>query len=272
MKFAVATSLFAAALSAAPLAFEVASIKPAAPPTDGRIMVRMGGDAGRIDYTNVSLLNIITAAFKVKEHQVNGPDWLNAVRYDLAAKFPPGATRDQIPEMLQTFLADRFKLAYHKDSKVEQIYALVVAKPGKLQEAEAASPGRMMMGPRGRRLSGKLTMAQLADNLSRWLDRPVIDATELTKIYDIELEWTGDDGPASMRAMRMGGPGPGPGKGADAPGGGEGPRPEAHNDDSADAPALPTALQEKLGLRLDSRKGPVDNITIEHIERAPTDN
>lgn len=269
MKSVLATSLFAAALFAASPAFEVASIKPAAPPTDGRIMVRMGGDAGRLDYTNVSLLNIITAAYKVKEHQISGPEWLGSVRFDLTAKLPDGASHDQVPEMLQTFLADRFKLVVHKESKVMPSYALVVAKGGpKMQETDSPEGpqggGRMMMGPKGRHLSGKLTMKQLADNLSRWLDRPVTDATELTKVYDIDLQWSGDDGPQSMRALRALGPG------KDGPEGG--PRPEGHNDDSADAPALPTALQEELGLRLDSRKEPADIITIDHIERAPSEN
>jgi uncharacterized protein (TIGR03435 family) len=268
MRIVFAASLFAAALFAETPAFEVASIKPAAPPTDGRIMVRMGGDAGRVDYTNVSLLNIITAAYKVKEHQISGPEWLSSVRFDLTAKLPEGASRDQVPAMLQNFLADRFKLVTHKETKVMPSYALVVAKGGpKLQETDApAGPeggARMMMGPKGRRMTGKITMKQLADNLSRWLDRPVTDATELTKVYDIDLQWTGDEGPQSLRALR----GPGPG----GPEGG-GPRPEGHNDDSADAPALPTALQEKLGLRLDSRKEPADIITIDHIERAPTEN
>ena len=88
-----------------PLAFEVASIKPAAPPTDGRIMVRMNSDNGRINFSNVSLMNLITAAFKIKEHQVEGPGWLNSARYDVTATFPAGATKEQVPAMLQVLLA-----------------------------------------------------------------------------------------------------------------------------------------------------------------------
>src|ERR1700739_3983769 len=81
-------------------AFEVASIKQAPPSTDGRIMVRMAGDAGRGDYNNVSMRDLIRVAFKVRSDQISGPDWLNSERYIVTAKFPAGATRDDVPAML----------------------------------------------------------------------------------------------------------------------------------------------------------------------------
>jgi len=272
-----------------PIAFEVASIKPAAPPTDGRIMVRMGGDAGRVTYTNVSLMNVITNAFKVREHQVSGPPWLATERFDITATLPAGVARDQVPAMLQTLLADRFKLTFHKESKVLPAYALVPAKGGlKLSEAEpetAASgssgelrpgpPGpntplprggmRMMMGPRGRHMTGKISMQQVADSLSNWMDRPVLDMTEAKGVYDVDLEWSGDDGPRGMMGLR----GPGGPEGGPRPEGA--PRPEIH-DESADAPSIFTALQDKLGLKLDSRKAPVDILIIDHAEKVPTEN
>ncbi len=254
-------------------AFEVASIKQAVPPADGRIMVRMNTDAGRLDYTNVSLRDIIRAAFKVRNDQISGPDWLSSERYIIAAKFPAGATKADVPAMLQTLLADRFKLAFHKDSKVVSIYALVQAKGGaKLQPADTPGGMRMMMGPKGRHLTGKVTLAQLADALSNMEDRPVLDMTELKGAFDIDLEFTSENGP---EGMRQGMPGPGPGLG---PGPGQGPgqggpagegRP---HDENADAPSLFTALQEKLGLRLEPRKAPVDLYVIDHAEKAPTEN
>jgi len=278
-----------------PQAFEVASIKPAAPPTDGRIMVRMGGDAGRVTYTNVSLMNVITNAFKVREHQVSGPPWLATERFDITATLPAGVARDQVPAMLQTLLADRFKLTFHKESKVLPAYALMPAKGGlKLSEAEPETasgssgeprpgppePGakgalprggmRMMMGPRGRHMTGKISMQQLADSLSNWMDRPVLNMTDAKGVYDVDLEWSGDDGPRGMMAMRgPGGPGPGGPEGGPRPEGA--PRPENH-DESADAPSIFTALQDKLGLRLDSRKAPVDILIIDHAEKVPTEN
>lgn len=283
MKFALTAALLLGTpvltFAQTPLAFEVASVKPATPPADGRLMVRMGGDAGRVTYTNVSLMNVITNAYKVKEHQVSGPAWLNSERFDISAKLPAGANRDQVPEMLQTLLAERFKLTLHKEPKVLPAYALVAAKGGlKVHEAEVteatstapAEPGRpggplprgamrMMMGPKGRHLYGKITMQQLADSLSNWLDRPVLNMTETKGVYDVDLEWSGDDGPRGMMGMR-------------GPGGPEsGPRPEIH-DESADAPSIFTALQEKLGLKLDSTKAPVDILIIDHAEKVPTEN
>src|ERR1035438_3164016 len=111
-------------------AFEVASIKSAPPPTDGRLMVRMGSDAGRLDYNNVSLRDVIRAAFKVRNDQISGPDWMNSDRFIISAKFPAGATKDDVPAMLQALLAERFKLTYHKDSKILPMYALVPGKGG----------------------------------------------------------------------------------------------------------------------------------------------
>ncbi len=252
--------------------FEVASIKPAPPPTDGRLMVRMGEDGGRIDYTNVTLKDLLRKAYKVKDHQIVGPDWLNSERYIVSAKLPEGTTKDQIPAMMQTLLADRFKLSLHKESKVMPAYSLTVAKGGpKLHQAEGEGRMRMMMGPRGRHMTGVATIQSLADTLSNFMDRPVVDMTELKGSYDIDLEWSGDDGPQAMRMMRGPGPG-GPGPGGPGPGGPEGgPRPESH-DDSADAPSLFTSLQDKLGLKLDPRKETVDILTIDHAERVATEN
>jgi uncharacterized protein (TIGR03435 family) len=264
------TSCAAFSQSATPAkAFEVASIKSAPPPTDGRLMVRMGSDAGRLDYNNVSLKDVIRAAFKVRNDQISGPDWMGSERYIISAKFPAGATKDDVPAMLQTLLADRFKLTFHKDSKVLPMYALVPGKGGaKLMPAETSGNMRMMMGPKGRHLTGKATMAQLADMLSNMSDRPVIDMTDVKGSFEIDLEFTSDFNPEGMR-MGMQGPPPG-GGGGPGPGG---PGGEARqHDESADAPTLYTAIQEKLGLKLDARKGPVDLYIIDHAEKVPTEN
>jgi len=263
-----ATSCIASAQPAtAPVAFEVASIKPAPPPTDGRIMVRMGSDAGRLTFTNVSLMNVIASAYKVKEVQISGPAWLGTERFDITAKIPDGAPKDQIPAMLQTLLADRFKMTFHKEPKVLPTYALLTAKGGpKLQPSETGGSLRMMMGPKGRHMTGKASMQQFADSLSNGLDRPVLDMTELKGNYEIDLEWSGDDAPRGMMGLPRGPGGP---EGGPRPEGA--PRPESH-DESADAPSIFTALQDKLGLRLDPRKAPVDLIVIDHAEKVPTEN
>ena len=144
-----------------PPSFEVASVKPAAPMTDGRIRVMTRGgpgtpDPGQITYSNVSIKNVMTTAYNVKGYQISGPDWLDSLRFDITAKVPPGTTKEQFQLMLQNLLAERFKLTLHHQSKDLPIYALVVAKGGpKLKESvddpNAATPGGPNAGRTGRR-------------------------------------------------------------------------------------------------------------------------
>jgi uncharacterized protein (TIGR03435 family) len=206
---------------APPPAFEVASVKPAAPLNRGQLLsgqahVGMKIDAARVDIGSMSLEELIRVAFRVKPYQVSGPDWMASVRFDVLAKLPEGASAEQVPEMLQALLAERFKLTVHRESKEHAVYALVVGKNGpKLKEAapdadtpaatDDANPqvhvnGRgenmsvsisggqigtahMSMGPNGtmRLEAPKMNMAALADSLSRFFDRPVVDLTELTR-------------------------------------------------------------------------------------------
>ncbi len=97
-------------------AFEVASVKPAAPldrsqMLSGQMHVGMKIDAARVDIGGMSLADLIRVAYRVKPYQVSGPDWMAPERFDVLAKMPEGATREQVPEMLQALLAERFKLA-----------------------------------------------------------------------------------------------------------------------------------------------------------------
>ena len=128
--------------------FEVASIKPAAPQTEGRFMVRMGGDPGRIDYVNVSLRDLIRAAFDVKDFQINGPDWMSSARFDVQAKLPPDTPKEQRSLMFQALLTERFQLKVHKESKEVPVYSLVVGKNGPKMKAAAERPAANPDGPR----------------------------------------------------------------------------------------------------------------------------
>jgi uncharacterized protein (TIGR03435 family) len=122
-------------------AFEVASIKAAAPQTDGRVMVSMGGDDGRINYVNVTLKQALTRAYEVKDYQIVGPSWLGSDRFDITAKFPEGATKKDVPAMLQNLLAERFKMTMHREKRELPVYALVVGKNGpKLKKADENAP------------------------------------------------------------------------------------------------------------------------------------
>ena len=125
------------AQSASPrLEFEVASIKPSPALTDN-VHIGMRIDGAQLHFTAFSLKDYIRIAYRVKDYQVEGPDWISSERFDIAAKLPAGATREQVNDMLQTLLVDRFKLTFHRVKKEFPVYALVVAKSGaKLKESD----------------------------------------------------------------------------------------------------------------------------------------
>src|SRR5207249_5172791 len=89
-----------------------------------------------VDYANVSLRDLIRRVYEVKEYQVSGPDWMKSARFDIVAKIPSDTPKEQVPLMLQTLLAERFKLAIHRETKDLPMYALVVGRNGpKMKES-----------------------------------------------------------------------------------------------------------------------------------------
>jgi uncharacterized protein (TIGR03435 family) len=289
-------------------AFEVASVKPAAPldriqMLSGQIHIRMKIDAARVDIGSMSLAELIRVAYRVKQYQVSGPDWMASERFDVLAKLPEGGSREQVPEMLQALLAERFKLAVHRESKEHAVYALVVGKNGpKLKESEPdadapaggapaaavdANPqvrisGRgentqvsisggqigtahMSVGPGGTMHleAPKMTMAAFADTLSRFFDRPVVDLTELKGTYQVAIDLSMEDLRIAARTMGLMGPGMGAGT--------DGARPPT---DAASDPAGLSifAAVQQLGLKLEPRKAALDLIVIDHLEKTPTEN
>src|ERR1039457_7369094 len=121
--------------------FEVASVKPAEPQPMGQMRIMMSGgpgtpDPGQLTYSNASLKDILINAYGVKGYQISGPKWLDSERFDIVAKIPMGATKEQFRLMLQNLLAERFKLTLHHETKELPMYALVVGKGGhKLKES-----------------------------------------------------------------------------------------------------------------------------------------
>jgi uncharacterized protein (TIGR03435 family) len=129
----------------APLAFEVASIKPSAPldmaaVRSGSAHVGTKIGAAGVDIGTASLLRLICTAYGVKPYQVSGPDWLKTTMYDIQAKIPDGMRADKIPEMLQTLLIERFGLKIRHESKDQPVYALVVANGGSKLKASVPDP------------------------------------------------------------------------------------------------------------------------------------
>jgi uncharacterized protein (TIGR03435 family) len=297
--------------------FDVASVKPAAPMTGNFIRVGMRGgpgtpDPGQITYSNVTVKNVLMNAYGVKGFQISGPGWLDSERYDIVAKVPRGATKEQFMVMLQNLLTERFKLTLHREKKDLPMYALVVGKNGpKLKESveepapkEGDAPkvsgpaddplagaamrrlpmgrdgfpvlppgagGRgstmmMMVNGNARMTATKQTMAGLAELLSNQLDLPVVDMTGLTGKYDYTLSFAPEGGPRLLAGIAPPPPaGPPPGEGG--PG-----MPGASTPDAQSSPNLFTALQEQLGLKLEQRKGPVELLVVDHLEKAPIEN
>ena len=124
-------------------AFEVASIRSAAQITPemiqaGKLRVGMKIDAGRVDIGYVSLRDLVTLAYEVKPYQVTAPDWMATLRFDVLAKMPEGATKEQVPAMLRALLEERFKLVAHRENNEQPVYSLEVGRNGpKFKEAPA---------------------------------------------------------------------------------------------------------------------------------------
>jgi uncharacterized protein (TIGR03435 family) len=122
-----------------PLQFEVASVKIAPPRSGSAGYVAMDSDPAMIRYANITLKLLIAAAYRFDSDRIlSGPDWVDSQKYDLAAKLPAGAAKDQVPAMLQSLLLEQFKLVVHRETKDQRVYLLVPAKGGhRLKEARA---------------------------------------------------------------------------------------------------------------------------------------
>jgi uncharacterized protein (TIGR03435 family) len=188
---------------AAPLEFEVASVKPAPPPING-ISSRESVDGALLTYTNFTLQRMISNAYGVTERQITGPEWIADDLFEVHARLPAGAGRRDVPAMLQRMLADRFQLAIERDKKEMTVYALVVGKGG--HKMKAVAGGDSGYGGGIRRIDGRgTTMATLAQLLSsRAADRPVVDATGLEGKFAFRLEWGAEpEGPSVYSAVQQ---------------------------------------------------------------------
>ncbi|HYL75938.1 MAG TPA: M56 and DUF3738 domain-containing protein [Bryobacteraceae bacterium] len=243
--------------------FEVASIKPSAP---GGLAARfMMAPGGRVNINNINVKFLIQQAYQVRDFQITGgPGWIGSDRYDIVAKGEGDEqiSQEQMRAMMQGLLADRFKLVIHRETKELPVYSLVLGKNGPKLKETPETEG--VPGPDGVRRGGMqvrmgrglingqgMTMEMLATQLANQLGRTVIDKTGLKGGYEVKLEWTPEQGqgPAIQRE-----------------GGGDAPPTTADS-----GPTIFTALQEQLGLKLESTKGPVTIIVIDSVEK-PTEN
>src|SRR5690348_9643425 len=236
-------------------AFEVASIRTGAP--FSMDLLRSGGigmkiEPGRVVIRSWSFADLIGAAYGVRTDQIDGPDWMGALRFDVQAKMQDGTTAEQVPEMLQALLAARFQLKVRRAQKEMPVYVLTAKKGGpRLQESATgdASPSGCVTIAGGHRLCHKMTMADLANLLTQlsrmyaamppggmnWgIEAPTVDMTGLTAAYDFAMDY---------------------GPGTEETGGG----------------SVIDAV-DRLGLKLEKQKRPYDVIVVEHLEKVPTDN
>jgi uncharacterized protein (TIGR03435 family) len=238
--------LFISAAAAQPV-FDVASIHASqlGKGGEGSRRENIQASPGSLNMRNVTLKSSIRWAYHVMEYQVTGPDWLNFERYDIVAKASGPAAEDQLRLMLQALLADRFKLTLHRETKDLQAYVMVAAKGGiKFHESQdsgepAIERDKSMTAVHFKRVPA----SQVVEMLSNVLHAPVINNTGLTGYYDatIDIAKYMQDRPAS--------------------------------DSPADiVPILITGLEQELGLKLESKKMPLDLLIIDHAEKVPVEN
>ena len=226
--------------------FDAASIKPAKS-GDMRGSTFAFTPGGGMKVTNGTLKGLIESAYNVRDFQIAvGPGWLDSDRYDLVAETAPSdriaSDISDTRRRLQSLLAERFQLIVRRETKELPVYMLAAGKNGsRLMESRASNgPSSSPSGIQrecGRMTGTNASVADLIVMLSRQLDRPVIDRTGLSGKYDFQFEWVPDTGPCAATA------------------------------DGGSGPSIFTALQERLGLKLDSTKGPVDVILVDRAEK-----
>lgn len=221
-------------------AFEVAAVKPN---HSGRTGTDDDWDHGRVTVVNMTLKRCIAQAYEMREDQISGPDWLSTERYDIVAKAESKADGATMRKMFQSLIEDRFKLATHRASKEERVYALVPAKGGVKIKPLPATGDSTTNGSRGALTATTISMQRFADRLSRMVDMPVVDQTGLAGAFSFKLTWD----PAANKLS-----------------------PDAPSD--SQGLSIFEAMQQQLGLELKPRRAQVEILVVDHAERIPVEN
>jgi uncharacterized protein (TIGR03435 family) len=224
--------------------FDVASVK-AVPQTFGAYRADLGAAAhGEVTLTNATFSECVRYAFGINNDlQIAGPEWIKSrqFRFNIIGKAPSDTQVSELRRMLQVLLAERFHLEVHREPKEIQHLELLISKKGlKLKEAASQTGNAANAGIMGRIISSGLPMSELTALLSRFLRQPVVDMTGLPGAYEVRLIWTPENVPPT----------------ADPP----------------EYPGIFTAIQEQLGLVLESRKSPLDVFVVDHAEKTPMEN
>jgi len=220
-----------------PPAFDVASVKlHSASNLLGTMMQELPGS---LQYRKVNLIAVIRRAYGVETQQVVAPTWMSTEVYDIEAIIT-GYSGSPPATHAANLLAERFHLQVHRDKKQMIAYNLIVAKDGlKMHPSETGRLGyRPFSDGSSRHLRGKITLPILANNLSGILGRPVADQTRIDGLYDLDLNYADESSTQGL----------------------------------SNYPGIATALEEQLGLRLESKKALLDMIIVDHAEKIPTEN
>ena len=265
------------------LEFEVASVKPfSVGQTDAPVTLGARIDGAQARLIGLTMRDLLAMAYRVKIYQLNGPEWIASERYDINAKVPAGVAPDKLPEMTQSLLGERFGLKVHREKKEMPVYVLLTGRPplrlkNSVIDENAPPPtsftstgtgsaqgiainlgnGSSFSFAGGKFEATKVTAPQIAGILERFSDRPVMDLTELKGTYDFEFNVS----PEETQTLMI------------------------HAAVAAGVQLPPQALRllegggnpiesgaEQLGLKIESRKMPVDIIVIDQIQKTPTEN
>jgi uncharacterized protein (TIGR03435 family) len=264
--------------------FEVASVRSSSDqPNQVNVGLRITGTQVRVSY--LSLKDYIAMAYHLRPNQIVAPDWTAQQRYDIVATIPAGVSMTQVPEMLQSLLADRFRLMIHRESKEFPVYALTVGKNGPkisplppAADTDPDKPPAVNVAASGSGngvavdLGGgssfslgnnklearRMTMAQFADVLTRFVDRPVIDMTQLTGQFNLTLDIAPEDYTAILVRSAIN-------QGVSLP------AQALRVLDTASGNPIGAPLQQ-LGFALDARRAPLDVIVVDSSLKTPTEN
>ena len=228
-------------------AFEVASVRPSPDAgnslnelDDGRQIVQTS--PGSLTIRGGSLLVCIEWAYGIAPYQIEGPAWLKDAGFDIVAKAAQPVDDDRLRLMLRTLLADRFDLKTHPERKEMQVYELTLTKGGPKFHESTTEGSPMFASPgKGAVVGERATMSEFAEKISEALGRPVLDATGLKGRYDIHLDtsaYMATAGDGRVDAMSF----------------------------------LFNALQQQLGVKLESRKDTPEVLVVDSVEKTPTEN
>jgi uncharacterized protein (TIGR03435 family) len=225
--------------------FDVASVKMGGPVQGDLIYINTGKIAhGVVTLENATLSDCLKFAYSLTtDAQLAGPDWINQkdVRFGITAKAAPETPEGELKEMLQTLLKERFKLTLHEEQRAMTHYELVVGKNGpKLKESTVGAEDARGAARLDGISSNRMSMNKLATLLSRMTRMPVIDQTGLSGYYQFDLKYADEVSKAPPENQA--------------------------------GPSIFTAVQQQLGLKLASKKGPIEVLVIDHAEKVPVEN